>query len=480
MNRLLLIGILGLLTACTGVEDALTGHARPVAEAAGLSLPASEAARIVAQSPLPDSALTAEWVAQVGRLWADYVVLATLYLGPDTTAALDFGELLEDQRYFAAVSVLRYRDSVVLAGLDPTDEELRRYYDTRQPYTRLNLRRIMVAVPDGADEETRDRVFRELSTVRESLVGGADFVEAARTHSTEERAARGQMLMYQGHGDVPAAADSVLFALAPGELSPVVVTDSAMYVFLVEERRTPDFESAREQVAVLMKEELEADRRRATLDSLVGNARRTVREGAVSLARDLAEAPAMEAAGAPAGTRLVTWEGGALTAEDLARLFRARTDVRDRFEEATDEEIEYFLLQLARDEILVEAAAAAGMAPTEEERRALASSLAYQLSRIARQLGLSHNLVVNPGFSIEAESYRFVETVLERSQAQPWLGDYRVVVESEFPVRIHERGAELAAREALRLRARGVDAADGGEGEGRREEAVSRPEVEEH
>ena len=53
--------------------------------------------------------------------------------------------------------------------------------------------------------------------------------------------------------------------------------------------------------------------------------------------------------------------------------------------------------------------------------------------------------------------------MLARSRAIPWLGEFRVVLDPEFPVRVDDRGVEIAARHARELRDAGLRPAEGRE-----------------
>ena len=185
IQLLALLLAVGLSVSCREVDDALTAHSRPAATVAGRDLGTHTLGRIMAQSPIPDSGLNAGIAEQVARLWADYVTIATLYMRPDTTQSIDYAPLLEEGRYFANLAVEGYRDSVLNQNEDPTEDEVRDYYDTRKPFTRLDLRRIVIPVPGGASEEVRDSLYEETSVLRDRLAGGADFVEVARERSAE-------------------------------------------------------------------------------------------------------------------------------------------------------------------------------------------------------------------------------------------------------------------------------------------------------
>lgn len=448
-------------SACTETVDALTSHARPVASVAGEDLPVGELASIMAESSLPDSALTTHWAAQIGRLWADYVSLVRLYEAPDTTFSLDYGPLLEGGRYVPAMLVREYRDSVVLAGIEPTDEELREWFKATQPLTRLDVRRIRLGVPEGATEVVRDSLFAEARRLRQRVVQGADFIEVARAASDEPPAARGQVLAYQGHDDFPPAADSVVFDLRPGEVSPVVRTDDEMVFYRVESRRSPEFESVTDMVRQRLTDERRERRLSSTTDSLLQNSRRIVADGAEGMARMIADSPDLAAGRVSDALRLVRYEGGAFTVGELRLLLRARPDLQNRFVEADDEELGLFLYQLAGDEVLIDAATQSGVEMSEESLENLRRAIARQLSAIARRLDISHALVVNPAFDLERESRRLLRQVLAEAAPVPWLAEFRPVLDQRYRSRVDQKSAEAVARQARTLRGLGGDRAPG-------------------
>jgi parvulin-like peptidyl-prolyl isomerase len=367
---------------------------------------------------------------------------------------------MEDGRHLSAIAVKRYRDSVVMAGIEPSEEDLREYFDVRHPYTRLDVRRILLTVPFDRNDKARDSVIDEARAIRERLVGGADFVTVARARSSEPAQARGQVLAYQGHDDFPAAADSIVFTLRPGEISPVFAGDDEVVIYRIEARREPGFDESRDQLLGLVAEERAEERQSRALESIVGNARRKVLEGASARVLEIARDPGLDVGKIPDGMKLVTWDGGDLSVGEVRRLFVVRDDMRSMFAVASEGEVQDYLMQLARDEILITAAAKSGVSASDEERRAVVAGLSDQLGRIAASMGLSSQLVANPRFNFDEQGYYFLQRVMNRSRALPWLGEFRVVLDPVFPTRVDDSGVSSAARRARELRAAGLGSAD--------------------
>lgn len=151
-------------------------------------------------------------------------------------------------------------------------------------------------------------------------------------------------------------------------------------------------------------------------------------------------------------TPLVRFAGGSLTAGELRRLFRVRPELRDGFALASVPEVESYLLELAADEVIVQAAEASGFAATESERQELEAAMAAQLSSVATKYSISHEFVTNPSFRIDLASESFLRGVLQAQRPVPWLTEFRYVLDPGYPAVIHERGAETAARLAADLR----------------------------
>ncbi len=442
----------GSVTGCRETEDALTAHARPVATVSGQDLSTRALGRLMAEAPIPDSMLTTEIAEQIARLWADYVTLATIYMEPDSTRTIDFAPLLDDGRYYASLAVQRYRDSIVAANSDPTEEEVREYFETNRPFTRLDLRRIVIPVPADASEEVRDSLFAEASELRDRLAGGADFVEVARARSSDPPGQRGIVLSFQGREDLPLVAHGPLFQMRPGEISPVFATGEAMLIYRVEQVRTPEYSEARDLTLEWMVEERTEAAQVQTADSLLSAAQRAVTDGAPEAALEIASQVGMAEGTIPGSTALVRYVGGALTAEDLRSLFRVRMDLRNRFAAASEAEVEEYLLELAADEVLVQAAEAGGFGPTPEEREELQELMADRLAEIATQYNITRKLVTGPDYRIGLASESLIRGVMAARRGVPWLTDYRYVLDPAYPATIYERGAETAARLAQDLR----------------------------
>jgi len=122
--------------------------------------------------------------------------------------------------------------------------------DLVQP-VRVRLRNLYRAVAADASEAERAAARQEMEGLRLALVAGADFAELARRESDSETRSRSGLIGNVTAGDLPAAVEAIVFALAPGELSPVVEHASGFTIFRCDrilEARTMPLDEGRERV----------------------------------------------------------------------------------------------------------------------------------------------------------------------------------------------------------------------------------------
>lgn len=447
-------GIVFLALACQPAEDALTAHSQTAAEAAGYRLSSAELGKLMADADyLPVDSISPELAESIAQLWADFIRISVLYQEADSTLGLDYKPLLERLRYFDQLSVFRFRDSVLAGESEVSEAEVRTFFDERQPYTRLDVRRITLSVPVDASEAIRDSVYAVAQRVQRLAQGGAEFPELAREWSDEPLEARGQLLSYQGHDQFDAAADSVVFKVRPGEVSPVIPTPDAMLIYRVERRRAPTFVEARDRATALLVDERVKARARHVTDSLFEHARVQVMKGAGERARAIAANPFAVDLRRERRDKLVTYERGEVTSEEVRDIMLLRPDIARMFVEGSEEDAETLLGELAHDEIMAGAAERAGFELPAAEKDSLSELMATQLSALAGQFNVHHILVTSPLWNMEKQGVGFIAEVLESQTPTPMLSyGYREILDDKYSEQINESGLQAAVRQAQRLR----------------------------
>lgn len=350
-------------------------------------------------------------VESLAELWIDYTLLAEA-VGNDTTLSeIDVEPLVI--RQLGQMMVFQLRDSVIQVDTFVTDDELRSMYEAESPEVQLRASHIMLEVPVGADQATRDSVVDQLRSLRQRVVGGADFGALARQFSQDPGTARmGGDLGYFTRGDMVAPFEEAALALQPGEVSDVVLTPMGLHIIRLDERRVRGFEEVaagyRRQVQQRMVVEAES----VFVAGLVDQAGPQVTEGAAEIVREMASAPGSGLTGRAARRPLVEWEGGSITVGEFQELLRLENAIlRNQLEQGTDEVIEDFLLGLVRRDLLIEQAESAGLRPPRDSIDVLVEDARVQLRRASRTLGLL-DLDQAPGEDIEVAIQRAVMEAL--------------------------------------------------------------------
>ncbi|GBD36179.1 Foldase protein PrsA [bacterium HR36] len=145
------------------------------------------------------------------------------------------------------------------------EEQLRAYYEAnKEMFDGVVIRACHIAlhVPPNADEATRQKIAAQLQGIRQEIMQGLPFAEAAKKYSQDPSAAVGGDLGYFP----PRSNDSDPFIrtasrLKVGELSDVVHTEFGCHLILVTDRKPgkpTTFEQVRDTVLDMYVEELKA------------------------------------------------------------------------------------------------------------------------------------------------------------------------------------------------------------------------------
>ena len=132
-------------------------------------------------------------------------------------------------------------------------EEIQKYYDAnKQQFDTANLKRLIIPKPRPADGKPVDEAAFKASAekIQKEAAGGGDFdklqkeaFDAAEIKATPpSTAVSGAKL-----ADMPDAHKSV-FAMKPGEVSPLITDPSAFYIYRLESKQTQSLEQAKPDI----------------------------------------------------------------------------------------------------------------------------------------------------------------------------------------------------------------------------------------
>ena len=400
-----ILGLSLLIVAC-GAEQ---GDEGLVARVGPYRLTVDDAVELLADEER--LAADAGVVESLAELWIDYTLLAEAAAKDSTFPGLDLEPIVMQQ--LRQVMVFQLRDSVIQVDTFVTDDELRARYEAEAPELAMRARHIMFQMPLDASQVQRDSVRARLQRLRERIVGGESFEALARQFSQDPgTAANGGDLGMFGRGDMVAPFEQAALALQPGQVSEVVETPMGLHLIRLDERRVRGFDEAapnfRRQVQNRMVQQAES----LFVAALYETVDPQVAEGAIAVTREIAENPATSLSGRAGRRPLVEWTGGSVTVGDLRTILQLDSpQLRARLVDGSDEVIDAFLMSLARRELLIREAEAAGLRPARDSVDVLVNDARTQLRNAARALGLLR-LDRAPGEDLEIAVARAVEEAL--------------------------------------------------------------------
>lgn len=135
-------------------------------------------------------------------------------------------------------------DSQVTYSEKPTDAEIKDYYEqNRQKFEKaesVHARHILLKTAESDNQTVKDKTRSEIDSIREKLVGGADFAELAKQHSQCPSSAKGGDLGTFTRGRMVKPFEEAAFGQKPGEVGPVVETRFGYHIIEVLEHNQPE------------------------------------------------------------------------------------------------------------------------------------------------------------------------------------------------------------------------------------------------
>ena len=400
------LGCLTLAAAGCG-DDAM--DANVVARVGDYELTVDDVVTLLAdEERLPTESAIVESLLE---LWIDYTLLAEATQEDSTYGRLEIEDLVR-QRVDQEM-ILALRDSVIQVDTFITPEELSSLYATESPEVELRARHIMMNFPIEATPAQQDSVRNTLEQLRNRIIGGARFEDLARQFSQDPgSAAEGGDLGFFARGDMVQPFEEAVLALQPGEVSGVVESPMGLHLIRLEERRVQDFDEVAPAFRLRVQQERNAAAESTFVAGLEGPAGLQIAEGAFDVARELARNPSTALAGRAARRPLVSWDAGDYSAGELLEMLQfEQPSLRDRVSVATDEELEDFLLDLGRRDLLVTEARVSGLDPAPARVDSLTSEVRGQLLAATQALGL-RDLDLAPGEEMEVAVQRAVLAAL--------------------------------------------------------------------
>ncbi len=155
----------------------------------------------------------------------------------------------------------RQRQKVIEARVQPrvaiSDTEIRAYYQANfQNDDEVRVRMISKRIPQAASRAETERVRSGLEAIRVQVTtGGKEFAAIARVETEGPNPGQGGDLGWFARGDVAPEIERAAFALAAGQVGPVIEFGGAFHLLQVVERRerpAKPFEEVQDRIRALL------------------------------------------------------------------------------------------------------------------------------------------------------------------------------------------------------------------------------------
>lgn len=121
---------------------------------------------------------------------------------------------------------------------EPTDEDLEKFYqDNIDRYMQPEEVRVSQIFIEPSSHDAAREAYIALRQLREEILEGKDFDEAAREHGSDEE--RDIDLGFMKQGQTMPEVEAITFSLRIGEVSPIVATHYGFHIFKLTDRKEP-------------------------------------------------------------------------------------------------------------------------------------------------------------------------------------------------------------------------------------------------
>ena len=440
------------LTGCQAFKDAFSSRVDEAARAGGVVLTVEHLATWAGngkQVPMQQEALY-----RLSKVWIDYTLFAR---------ALAEGEVLDDSATVAAAMWPaiaqarweRFHERIAAARVDFSPRQVDSAYAAGD--ARL-FQHILFQVPPSSAPTVADQKRKAAEDLRRQVMArrGANFTELASQYSEDPGSRdRGGFLGVADSTDplVPEF-KSAAWALAPGEVSPVVRTAFGYHII-----RRPPVAEVRDIYRFGLSDRLAADADTVLVDSLTRARNFEIVSGALEATRAAVQDLDVVR---KSDKVLVKFRGGSFRERDLVRwLYSMEPQTAQAIAEAPRERLEAFLRLVAQRHLLLVLADSAGVQPSPEDWQFIKMQHDTGVSMMRNALRLSVETLRDSAVTREdrvaladARVSEYLDRVVQgRAQFLPMPPFFSWALRERSSWDINQAGVRAALEQAKTLRA---------------------------
>jgi parvulin-like peptidyl-prolyl isomerase len=436
-----------MLSACSGLRDALSAHTDWVARAESAELTVKQLSTMLGKSRAPIRKDIAKSIASV---WVDYQLLGVAAAHNDS---LSDPKQIDEAMWpaIANMKASKWYDVVSKGwGIEDTAAAQRQWANGEV----LAADHILL-LTQGMQDAQKAVVKKKIDALR-AKVTPANFAALASANSQDQVSARqgGSLGIFPKGSMVPEFEKAVL-ALKPGEISPVITTQYGYHII-----RRPTYEQVKTQLLAASKGRSVAVAESTYLAKLEANGKMEVKKGAVATVKALANDPdayrrdntvlATSAAGKFTTARLVGW------LETLPPNAR----VLDQIKQMPDSMVTQLVKRYALNELVLRQADSAKIQVDPAQLAQLHTSFTNAVRTAWAQLGVTPSSLQD---SAKSEGAReklaakrindyFGRMIQEQAPFVPVPTPVSNILRSKYKYSLNDAGFDRAVEEASKVR----------------------------
>jgi hypothetical protein len=436
-----------VLSACSGLKDALNAHTDWVARAGDTELSVTQLANLLGKSRAP---ITKPIAKSIANVWVDYQLLGVAAAHSDSLADTK----LIDETMWSAIASLKARKWYDLVskgwGVEDTVAAQRQW----ESGGILSAEHILL-LTQGMTDAQKAEVRKKIDALR-ARATSANFAALARANSQDQgSAAQGGSLGIFPKGQMVGEFERAVVALKPGEISPVVTTQYGYHII-----RRPTYDQVKAQLLVASKGRTVALAESTYMANLEASGKLEVKKGAVATVKAMANDPD---AYRRDNTVLATSTAGKFTASRLIGWLETippNARVLDQIKQMPDSMVTQLVRRFATNELVLKQADSAKVEVDTAQLAQLHSNFIAAVRNAWEQLGVAPASLSD---SAKTENDReklaatrineyFTRMVQEQAPFVPVPTPVSNVLRTKYKYAFNDAGFDRAVQEAARIR----------------------------
>jgi parvulin-like peptidyl-prolyl isomerase len=436
-----------ILSACTGLKDALNAHTDWVARAGSAELSVTRLATLLGKSRAP---IRKDIAKSIANVWVDYQLLGVAAAHNDS---LNDPKLIDEAMWPALVNLKAKKWYDIISktwGVEDTAAAQRQFASGE-----ILAADHILLLTQGMTDAQKAEVKKKIDAIR-AKVTPANFAATAAANSQDTQSARqgGSLGIFPKGAMVPEF-EKALVALSPGQISPVIQTTYGYHII-----RRPTYDQVKSQLLLASKGRSVAVAESTYLAKLETAGKIEVKKDAVATVRAIGNDPDAYRRN---NTVLATSTAGKFTASRMVgwlETYPPNARILDQIKQAPDSVIVAMVRRLASNELVLKQADSAKVQIDPAEIAQMHASFLNAVKQAWAQLGVTPASLADSAKSVsdrEKLASKRIDAYFERmlQEQAPFVSvptPVANVLREKYSYAFNDAGIDRAVEQAAKIR----------------------------